>query len=239
MKTYLTKNNLLTLMALVAFFVAIRFGFIKSFQAMWLMVVMAVVFLLFANLDKISKFKFNKTGVEAETREIVKEAKSTIKELQDLSKIMALSTLGLVKRSGRWGGYSYDDKEKIKEETLSVLKKVGISDEECEKIINESKWHKYTEVDYVHYILGGSEIPKALPHERIPEWKSLRHRDLEHLATPEELTQFFEQIKLLNAEVKELINDYRYYIEYRKQRRPDIWKNRGSWSHFQKLKNEN
>ena len=221
-------------MALVAFLFAICFGFIKSYQAMWLMIIISVVFLFFANLDKISKLKFDKTGFEAETREVVREAKSTIKELQDLSKIMALSTLGLVKRSGRWGGYSYDDKEKIKDQTLSVLKKVGIPHKECESILTESNWYKYTELDYVLHVLGGNEIPQALPHERIAKWKDLRHRSLDNLATPEELTQFFEQLGLLNGEVKELIEDYKYYIEHRKQRRPDVWSNRANWSHFQK-----
>ena len=237
MKKYLTKNSLLTLMALVAFLFAICFGFIKSFQAMWLMGIISVVFLFFANLDKISKLRFDKTGFEAETREVVREAKSTIKELQDLSKIMAITTLGLIKRAGRLAaGYSYGEKENIKESVLDVLQQNGISKEERERIVTESGWYNYTELDYVHHILGGSNIPTVLPRERIADWKGLRHRSLDNIATPEELTQFFKQIGLLNTEVKELIEDYEYYIKHRKQRRSGVWNNRASWSHFEKQK---
>ena len=232
MKNLFTKNNLLTFIAVIVLAFGIYFGVSKSYQAMWLMVIISVVFLFFANLDKISKLKFGKAGFEAETREVIEEAKSTIRELQDLSTIMALSTLGLVKRSGRWGGYSYDEKEKIKDQTLSVLKRIGIPDEECERIVTESKWYRFTELDYVLHILGGDKIPQALPHKRIAEWKNLRHRGLDNISTPEELTQFFKQIGLLNAKVKELIEDYSHYIKYRQQRRPDIWNNRASWSHF-------
>lgn len=95
---------------------------------MWLMGIISVAFLFFANLERISKLKFGKTGFEAETREVVREARSTIKELRDLSKIMVSSILGLVKRTGRFGGYSYDEKEQIKEQTVAVLMGLGIKD---------------------------------------------------------------------------------------------------------------
>lgn len=219
-------------MSLIAFVFGIYSCFEKNYQVLWPMTILSVVLLFFANLDKISKLRFDKTGFEAETREVVKEARSTIKELQDLSKIMASTTLGLVKRTGRWGGYSYAEKEEIKKQTLNVLEKIGISPEDVEKVITESKWHKFTELDYVHFILGGDKIPEILPSDRIAQWKQLRHRDLDNLATPDELTHFFEQSNMLSPETKELIEDYSHYIRTRQQRRPDVWNNRGSWSHL-------
>ncbi|GAH16973.1 unnamed protein product, partial [marine sediment metagenome] len=99
-----------------------------------------------------------------------------------------------------------------------------------ERIVAESKWYKYTELDYVHHIL----VARLFPSDRIAEWSKLQHRSLDNLATPEELTKLFDQSGLLNTEIKELIEDYRYYIKFRQQRRPDIWNNRASWSHFQK-----
>ena len=232
MREYLTKNNILTLMALIAFPSGIGFGLVKSYQAMWLMGIISVVFLFFSNLDKISKLKFGRTGFEAETREVVKEARNTIKELQDLSKIMASTTLGLVKRTGRLGGYSYDDKEKIKNETLDVLERLGISDEDIEMVIAESKWHKFTELDYVYHILGANLPPEILGFPKISERQKLLIRDLDHTASPEELTEFLTHVGLLDNEANELIKDYRHYIEFRKQRRPEVWSNRGSWSHL-------
>ncbi len=218
-------------MALIAFAFAIYFGVSKSYEPSKWAFIAGIASLLFANLYRFRWFKFGKSGIEAETREVVREARSTIKELQDLSKIMTMTTLGLVKRAGRFAaGYSYDEKDSIKESVLNVLQQIGISDQECERIVAESKWYKYTELDYVHHILGA----RLFPSDRIAEWNKVRHRSLDNLATPEELTKLFDQSGLLNTEIKELIEDYRYYIKFRQQRRPDIWNNRASWSHFQK-----
>jgi hypothetical protein len=233
MKRYFTQNNLLTFLALIAFVFCVYFGMSKSHQPMWVLFMLCIALLFFANLERIKRLRFDKSGFEAETREVVKEARDTIKELQDLSKIMASTTLGLVKRTGRWGGYSYDEKEKIKNETLDVLERLGISDEDIEIVVAESNWHKFTEVDYVHYILGGSNVPGSLPENKIEEWKQLRRRGLDSLPSPEELTLFLEQCGLLNNEGKDLIEDYEHYIKSRQQRRPTVWSNRGNWSHLE------
>ena len=233
MKNLFSKDNFLTFFAITAISFGLFFGLKDKSQSMWLALVSCVVLLIFANLGRISWFKFDKGSFEAKMR----EAENTIRELQDLSKIMAITTLGLIKRAGRLAaGYSYGEKENIKESVLDVLQQNGISKEERERIVTESGWYNYTELDYVHHILGGSNIPTVLPHERIADWKGLRHRSLDNIATPEELTHFFEQIGLLNTEVKELIEDYEYYINHRKQRRSDVWNNRASWSHFEKQK---
>jgi len=88
-----------------------------------------VALLVAANLDRISEFKASKSGFEARTREVrevIAEAKSTVSELQLLARNIGELTLSLVKRSGRFGGYNEDEKEKIKSSVLDVLRKVGI-----------------------------------------------------------------------------------------------------------------
>ena len=222
-------------MTLVAFGFCVYFGVSKSYEPMWILSLLCFASLVFANLDRIKRFKVDKSGFEAETREIVKEARNTIKELQDLSKIMATITLGLVKRTGRWGGgYSYEEKEDLRDSVLNILLQIGVSDEECEEIITGTKWHQYVELDYVHHLLGGSHIPSSLPEEKIGEWKQLRKRGLNNLPSPEELTRFLEQCELLNPNMKELIEDYEHYIRFREQRRPSVWKDRGNWFSFLK-----
>ncbi len=221
-------------MSVISFAFCIYFGLSNTYQPMWMAFFACGLFLFFANLERVLRLKVGPSGVEAETRAVVEEAKSTIKELHDLSKIMASSVLGLVKRTGRMGGYSYDDKERIKGSTLEVLQNLGVSEEEIERVVIESKWHQFVEYDFVHAILGGSSIPKGLPEQYIPEWKELRRRGLGSSPTPEELTQLLRKSRLLTPEGTELIRDYEHYIEHRKQRRPETWKNRGQWSHLQK-----
>jgi hypothetical protein len=234
MKKYLTMRNLLNFMALISFGFCLSFGVSKTYQPMWMAFLACGIFLFFANLERVLRLKVGPSGFEAETRAVVNEAKNTIKELQDLSKIMASSVLGLVKRTGRMGGYSYDDKEKIKGSTLDVLRNLGVSEEEIERVVIESKWHQFVEFDFTHGILGSSRIPKDLPAQYILEWQELCRRGLDNNPAPEELSQFLRKCGLLTLEARELIMDYEHYIEHREQRRPDIWKDRGNWSHLQR-----
>jgi hypothetical protein len=47
--------------------------------------------------------------------------------------------------------------------------------------------------------------------------------------TPDQLKQLFTGLDCYNDEVKELIEDYAYYIKNKSHRRPEIWKNREHW----------
>ncbi len=38
---------------------------------------------------------------------------------------------------GIQGGYSYEEKEGLKDSVVKVLRQIGVSDEECEKIVTE------------------------------------------------------------------------------------------------------
>ena len=104
MKRYFTQNNLLTFLAVIAFGFCVYCGVSKNHQSMWVLFILCMALLFFANLERFKRLKVDKSGFEAETREVIREAKSTINELQDLSKIMANISLGLLKRAGRFGG---------------------------------------------------------------------------------------------------------------------------------------
>lgn len=231
----------LTIIAIIVLGFSVWFGLLEDYRPMGVTFVAFVLLLLCANLDRIKWFKIGQSGVEAETREVIEEAKSTIKELQSLSKIMATTTLGLVKRTGRWGGYSYDEKEEVKESTLKVLREIGVSEEEIEKVVSESKWHEFVEFDYALSILGGSRAwPPDLPEDLRREWIEFRRKfGFNNIAKPEDLTEFLDKYGLLSDEAKELIKDYEYYIKHRKQRRPQVWSKREEWTHLRKTKKTN
>ena len=236
-KKFWTKDNLISLMAVIAFLLCIGFGLKKSYQPMWLFMIMSVAFLFFSNLDRIVKITLSKTGFTAETREVIKEAKITINELQDLAKITATLSLGLVKRTGRLGGYSYDEKEYLKKSVLQVLEQIGLSREERDKILTDSRWHDYVEFDYVYYILGGYKSNQIFTKEQLKDKKIMfPNRGLGNVLTPEELEQIFKKYDLFNDEIKEIIKDYEHYIKYRKQKRSEVWKDRENWYKLIKAK---
>jgi len=191
--------------------------------------------LFFANLDKLEFFRASKSGFEAKTRkldETVVKAENTIEELQELSKMTAWSTLSSVITQGRTGGFSDQKKEEVLQSTKETLRNLGIEQNTIDQIVENSLWHQFTEFDYVLYILGGSTIPQSLPRDKIQAWKELRHRELHNIARPEELTAFIQECNLLTPEIQKLIEDYRYYIEFRKHRRPEVWAKRNEWEYL-------
>jgi hypothetical protein len=169
-------------------------------------------------------------GQEVELSNVVAEAKSTIKELQSLSKIVASTTLSLIKRTGRLGSYSDEDEEYIKQSILDVLRQVGIPEQEQVELLKE--WDQFTRFDYALLILGGSEIPRDLTSEQQEQWKKLRSGGVWNAASPQAIEEFLKQCNRLSDEAKVLIEDYKYYLEHQAHRRPKVWKDRRNWSHL-------
>jgi len=189
--------------------------------------------LLFAaNLDRISEFKASGSGIEARTREVLNKTENTLGELQILAKQIGTLTLSLVKRNGRIGGYSDDEQDAIKQSVLGTLHQVGISEREFPEILDE--WHKFTEFDYAHAILGGHSIPENVTPVVLEDWRKLRNGGIIDIPVPDQIREFMNKHRLLNEELDEYIKDYEYYREHRVHRRPENWRNREDWG---RLKN--
>jgi hypothetical protein len=147
------------------------------FGHLWVMVIALFGFvgcLIAANLDRISEFKASKSGVEAKTREIVVRAENTLRELQLLAVKVTELSLSLVKRNGRFGGYSDEEQEFIKNDLLSVLRELKVSEADIQRTLLD--WHRFVEFDYALYILGGSIVPSKLDPDTQRAWGALQHR---------------------------------------------------------------
>lgn len=221
MKTVLTISAILS----VAF--ALYSGISGYDSVMWMAFFSCLAFLLFANLDRIAVFKAGKSGFEAQTREITKvvdQARSTIRELQDLARIAAVTTLSLVQRSGRMGGYADIEKEEVKQSVLRLLTQLDLTEEDRKVVLSE--WYSWEELDYVFFILGGNTIPRDFDTQQVQEWKTLRARGRQNRPLPDVLRAFLKKHQKLNEYREELIKDYEYYIEHRQHRRSDVWAKR-------------
>ena len=227
MKTTQTKKLIFYTLAFIVLAVAIGAGF-SRINAVLIVGFLAFIFIMFINnLDRISEIKANGKGFEAKTREVIEEAKITIKEMQNMVKLISTTELSLVMRTGRWGGYSDEEKEILKDNVLDILTQLNISKEEQEIVLVE--WHKWIIFDYVNYILGGPTIPSGVSKYVINQWKQLRRRGINDKPTPDELTAFLQSSNCLTDKRKDLIEDYKYFIKYKKHRRPDEWHNRANW----------
>ena len=197
---------------------------------MGLSVFIFIALMFFANIDRISRIKATKEGFEAETREVINEAKNTIKELQEMAKLMATTELSLVMRSGRIGGYSEEEKEERRAVAIEILDQLKIPDAEKDKVLSE--WHKFVIVDYVHCILGRYKVPKDLTPAQTQKWNQLRQRGLDNPPAPDEVRDFLSSCNRLNNDVEELVRDYEHYLAHKAHRRPEVWRNHENWDHM-------
>jgi hypothetical protein len=199
--------------------------------------VMAVAFagfvgcLLAANLDRISEFKASKSGVEAKTREVVARAENTLRELQLLAMRIAELSLSLVQRTGRWGGYSDEEQDRIKNDLISVLREIKISEADIQGVLIE--WHRVVEFDYAQLILGGSTVPDKNDPKTMAAWKSLGDGGISNVPTPEMLERFLDEFGFMSPERREQLADYAYYRIHRVHRRPEAWAARQSWGRLE------
>lgn len=182
-----------------------------------------------ANLDRIVRFKISPGSFEAETR-IIKEAKDTLVELRALASVVVTTTLSLVKRSGRIGGYNDVEEQRIRDELLALLRRLGVKEVDIQAALSE--WHRFVEFDYVGWILNSYTLPRWLPTAEVERWHELSSGGIQHIASPDQLEQFYDNYGRLTPEIRELIADYRYYIEHRKHRRPAVWAKRGELRHI-------
>ena len=203
---------------------AITVGILGMADVMWISTVLAILLLLAANADRVSKIRAGMSGFEAETREVISEARDAIKELRLVGKLAGETTLSLVMRAGRFGGFSYDEKERARQVTSDALRQLGVRTEEIEEIFRE--WHTVTRFDYAYHLLGGAQMPPAvqLMPPFIQEWTELRSGGLSRIASPDDVERFLTKVGLLNNEAKELLEDYRYYERSKQHRRPEVWR---------------
>lgn len=195
-------------------------------EAGWMTLISAIIVMLGTRFDAIEEISLG--PLRAKLRKQVEEAEQVITAIRALATQVASTTLSLVKRSGRLGGYDDEEEEAIRIEVHDLLKQLGVGESEVNDTLNE--WHRFTELDYSLFTLGGTQVPKDLPQEHQPRWKELRSGGVKKIPLPEELKEFFEQAGMLTSEREELIKDYEFYLKNRKHRRPDHWGKRREWS---------
>lgn len=222
----------LTLSAVASLIAAMALGYFGHTDLLVAGMVGALALLVAANLDRVSEFKASASGIEARTREVVNRAEGAIAELRILALHVAEVSLSLAMRQGRWGGFSDDDLDRLRNSVIENLERLGIPDEQRRLIFKD--WHRIVEFDYAHHILGGSHIPdKATPEVR-HAWDAMREGGFAKYASPDELEQFLRSSGYMTSDLEQLTEDYRFYIKERKHRRPDVWRNREHWGHLKK-----
>ncbi len=182
----------------------------------------AAISLFFGNLDRIKTIRASGSGFEAETREVINEAKDTIALLRKLAVVTAgLQVKMLAAESRLQGPASLLKKDEQKEQLLSELRSIGLNAKEITEVAAADKaWVMW---DYMIYIL--QPVNSNSGRAEIIAYTKAYNRFTNPLS-PEECEELLNEFHANSEQAKALLEDYRYYLKYEKHRRPEVWRER-------------
>lgn len=184
---------------------------------------------LIGNFQHLKRFKASATGIEAETREVITQAKTTLRELHELAAAFGSLLVDIIIGAGRWAGPgTAADQDAQKARVIEALRTSGVPSERIAEI--EGADRRWVIIDYVNGILNRKTHSRLRP-EQLPEWEAFIKTFSGGFdrPAPDKIQEFLERLGLLDARTRELIQDYRYYLEHGRHRRPDEWARRDRW----------
>jgi len=193
-------------------------------HAPWACLLCAFLSFIFANVDKIDNFKASPNGFQAQMKQVqtvLDDTKATVESLRELATMVASLQVDMLASQGRWDP-DLPHQDQQKEQLLDNLKNLGLTPKQLEKVETaDSSWIMRDYAFGVLMPLSGSDHEKAAAYEKA--FSEGRR------PTPDECEELLNRFHIDDAEHKELLEDYRYYIQHQKHRRPDVWHNRLTW----------
>jgi tRNA uridine 5-carbamoylmethylation protein Kti12 len=190
------------------------------------------------NPDRFQTMKFSLTGIETKAREAIQQAEVSKQQFQKLAAMTGQLIVELSASMGRWDSGRPADRDARKEELLSTLRSIGLSKEELDQVSMADR--KWVIVDYVNEITAAGYrhlVERAntdAGRTAIQQWSAglatLTGNNIQQIETitADQLRDFLRRFDVLGDDEAALIDDYDYYLRTGKQRRPDVWAQRGS-----------
>jgi hypothetical protein len=127
------------------------------------------------------------------------------------------------------GGYPLEEQEALKKSFLRLLSELNLSDGDRENVLED--YNKFIEIDYV-FLLLGHRVPTNWPKEEQEKRKEMLKNVISRYPLPEEVEELLERNGSLSENHKEILEDYKYFCEHKKYRRPAMIAN------YENLRNE-
>lgn len=189
------------------------FGFWGKKTGMWLIVVAGATVLTFANIDKIQRFKI--AGIEAEMKKVVHEANATIEQLRNVATTSARATITSLMADNFIDAIALKDRLELHDQLISNLEKIGVSKQQIEEA--DEMWKRGVGVIYHRGIRA--KLDRSASQEfqgllKFDEWKAPSSGEIE---------KFIESKGLMNQELKDLIDEYKYFESTGTIRRKELF----------------
>ncbi len=225
-RDWLTKQTPPELAGFSCFLLAVGLGTFGNWKGAAVVAAIGGAFLFFARPERYKEVELGLKGLKASTREaerVVDEARATLAQLQMLARVVSRTALTLMISSGRAGtGYGPRQAEDDKESMLQVLQSLRFNDADLDAIM--APWHAWVTFDYRQWALDGRYLSQDLPKELCQRFWSLCTAPPETLVPPDEIERILRETGMLNeAEFRDRLEDYRYYVKNRTHRRPELW----------------
>lgn len=219
--SYKFWTNLFYVMT-VAFLGLFAYLLFEGRDGQLLSILAALVSLLGSRMREVFRFKFSATGIEAEMRSLIDEAKATLEQLHLLAINQSKILLESVQAAGRWGGGSTrKDKELMRANILATLEKLGVESEKIDEVLAVER--RYVHFDYCSAVTH--DLERRLTQENKAAWSDFfsdsKRKGIGFEPGPDELEAFLQGVSLLDDEVTERLEDYRHYDKTSTHRRPD------------------
>ena len=193
----------------------------------------ASLFAVLANIDRIESLKASFIGIEAKIREVnevIEETKATLRALQELVAVAGAAVIELGAGAGRYGGgQTIGSKDVRRQQVLSVLERAGLSARQIGEVASADR--EWVIADYVQGIFAVFNNGRRLTKEQKQYLQkfSLPGRTTMTWPTPDECEVAMDMFRINDRFSRELLNDYRFYLQTGTQRRPQVWADRGNW----------
>lgn len=209
-------------------FYVIAVGFLGLFaylvlqgsDGQWPSILAAVVALIGAKMNDLLKIKLSPAGIEAEMRSLIDEAKVTLEQLHLLAINQSKILLESVQSAGRWGGgATQKDKELMRDSIVATLNKLGVGNDKIAEVLSVER--RYVHFDYAHAVTRS--LSEKLAGDKKTAWNDFfsKRQGIGFEPGPDELESFLESVDLLDQDIKERLEDYRYYDRTSTHRQPD------------------
>lgn len=207
------------LSALIIVGLAVLFGVLGTPAEMGLGIVASGLAAAFINIDKMQRFKGG--GFEAEMREAVDEAYATIETLRQLAKTFISSTLHNLTMAGRFDGLGMQEKHAVREELRELAEQLGIEDDAELKAAHQ-RFFEYHAWDHFSSFVDELSRGKAVAENVLKELTQMRRRGQRLCPSRGEIEAALgDDVDKLRDEDRERLEDYLYYMEEGRLRRPE------------------
>lgn len=205
------------LIVAIAVFLPIYVFYTKDISSAGLMLICFVLGLVLSKFDLIEEITVGPLTAKLQRR--INEAEEVLKKLQNVAAAISEISLSTMIRTGRAGGFGFEESEKFRMRIVSLLREIGVGNDDV--AATQRELTGYLKREYVYAIVGRSVPPIGISEEKIRAWNEIR--DSHQIPTVGKVRSFLRSINALDEEAIELLDDYTYFEKHGDHRRPEVF----------------